>query len=170
MKLRLPAIKAAALAAPVLALGIAGSAFAANAQRAAPAARAATTQAAPAGMVVFDCPGDKGPSVKPKDFILTCADANDDLGHLSWKSWSSLGAYATGEREINTCTPNCAEGHFRDYPVLVILWGSSAVKGHPAQRAYTEMTTVFTGQRPRLFSGQPYPAVQTTKLLTSASA
>jgi hypothetical protein len=41
-----------------------------------------------------------------------------------------------------------AGGHFHTYPALAILWGSAPVKGHPAERKYTELTLVFTASRP----------------------
>jgi hypothetical protein len=51
--------------------------------------------------------------------------------------------------------------------VLAVLWGSASIKGHPAQRRYTELTLVYTGPRPpyyQLINGKvvkEYPATLT---------
>src|SRR5215469_13324918 len=64
--------------------------------------------------VWFDCT--HRALVEPSDYILTCADAGSVLEHLVWKSWTARQAVATGVHELNSCTPNCAEGKFIDYP------------------------------------------------------
>jgi len=151
---------ASAVALAGLALGLAGS------------ARAQSTGAAPVRMVAFDCPGQPAPLVKPKTFILTCADANSDLARLSWTSWTPGLASATGALEVNDCTPYCAAGHFHAYPAVVVFWGNAAVKNHPGEHAYTHMTLILTGSRPRYYDYVTHkwvtaPATQTSALLTS---
>jgi hypothetical protein len=138
-------------------------------------ARAQSTAIAPVRMVAFDCPGQSAPLVKPKTFILTCADANSDLGKLSWTSWTPSLASATGKLEVNDCTPYCAAGHFHAYPAVVVFWGNTAVKNHPGEHAYTDMTLILTGSRPRYYDyltrkWVTAPATQTTALLTSPGA
>lgn len=123
-------------------------------------------------MVVFDCPG-QAPQARPKDFILTCADANSALERLSWTSWTPKLASASGSLVLNDCKPDCASGHFHAYPALVVLWGSKAVKNHRGERAYTMMTQILTGQRPRYYDYLTHkwvtaPVTQTTRLLTSS--
>ena len=98
--------------------------------------------------VVLDCPGLPA-LVRPKTFILTCADGYVQLGKLSWTSWTPGLASATGTLIKNTCTPSCVAGHFHSYPVLVILWGKAAVKNHPGQQCYTRMTLIYPGSRPQ---------------------
>jgi hypothetical protein len=146
-----------------LAFGLAGS------------ARAVSTGVAPVREVVFDCPGRPAPLVRPGTFILSCADANSFVGKLSWTSWTPGVASATGALEDNDCIPNCAAGHFHAYPAVVLLWGNAAVKNHPAEHAYTKMTLVLTGPRPRSYDyltskWVTAPATQTSALLTSARA
>ncbi len=129
---------------------------------------------APAATVVFDCPGQHA-LVRPKSFILTCADANSQLDNLSWSSWTPGLASATGTLEVNDCTPYCAAGHFHSYPAIVIFWGSQAVKNHAGERCYTTMTQILTGTRPRYYDYIQHkwvtaPVTQTSPLLTSQTA
>jgi hypothetical protein len=61
------------------------------------------------------------PSVQPPTIILACGDGNAWLGHLTWTSWTSTAATATGSYTRNTCTPNCADGTFVSTPAKVRL-------------------------------------------------
>ena len=114
--------------------------------------------------VVFDCPGQHA-LVRPRSFILACADGNAYFDKLSWTSWTPGLASAKGRFVLNDCTPSCAVGHFHSYPAIVVLWGSKAVQGHPGERCYTELTQILTGPRPRHL-----PQTQTSPLLTSGHA
>ena len=138
-----------------LTLGLAGPAH---------AAPAGPAQGSTALIVVFDCPGQHA-LVKPRSFILTCADGNAYFSKLSWTSWTPGLASAKGTLVLNDCTPYCAAGHFHSYPAIVVLWGSKAVPGHPGERCYTKLTEILTGPRPRLA-----PMTQTFPLLTSGHA
>lgn len=159
------------LAAGGLALSLSGSASATTAH---PVVRSGPAAAATV-MVVFDCPGQAKALVKPRNFILTCADANSVLGKLSWTSWTPGVASATGVLSENDCTPYCAAGHFHSFPALVILWGDTAVKNHPGEHCYAKMTIILTGARPRYYDYLTHkwlttPVTQTTALITSPGA
>ena len=141
---RLGASVISLLAAGLLALGISGSlAGPAGAAPARPAAASVSLQT-----VVLDCPGLPA-LVRPKTYILSCADGYVQLDKLSWTSWTPGLASATGTLVKNTCTPSCVAGHFRRYPVLVVFWGKAAVKNHPGQQCYTRMTLIYPGARPK---------------------
>jgi hypothetical protein len=153
-----------------LALGLTASASATTAR---PGARAAVsiTSVQP---VVFNCPGHQG-LVKPSTLIITCADGNTYLSHLTWTSWAAGLASAKGVLEENDCTPYCAAGHFHAYPAVVILWGNAAVKNHLGEHAYAHMTLILTGTRPRYYDYPDHkwvtePQTQTSALLTSPGA
>lgn len=103
-----------------------------------------------ASTVVFDCLGHG--QVEPTSYILTCADANSVLGHLTWTDWTAQQAVAAGVHEINNCTPNCAEGKFINYPAVVTLWRSEPVPGHPGERYFTKITVRYTGLRPPAYT------------------
>jgi hypothetical protein len=147
----------AALAVTGLILG--GSAKAAPA-RPAPA----RLDTVPSHTVVFDCPGQHA-LIRPRNFVLTCADGNAYFAKLAWASWTPGLASARGTLVLNDCTPYCAAGHFHSYPAIVVLWGSKAVPGHPGERSYTKLTAILTGQRPR-----HVPMTQTFPLPTSGHA
>jgi hypothetical protein len=106
--------------------------------------------------------------VQPSAYVITCADAGIGVKHLHWTSWTPKLASGDGTFWENDCTPNCAAGHFHYYPSLEVLWGSAAVKNHPADRRYTKLTVIFTGKkRPPVYvlkNGKPvatYPLTQT---------
>jgi len=157
------------LASVVAALAITGLTLTGSAH-----ATPARPSLSPVQTVVFDCPGQRA-MVRPKTFILTCADANSLLDKLSWTSWTPGLASATGTLEINDCTPYCAAGHFHAYPAVVVFWGSKAVKNHPGEDCYTMMTQILTGPRPRYYDYIHHkwvtaPVTQTSPLVTSPTA
>jgi hypothetical protein len=147
-----------------LTLGLAGSAHATPVR----------PNVSPAQTVVFDCPSQHA-MVRPKTFILTCADGNALFDKLSWSSWTPGLASATGSLVLNDCTPFCADGHFHSYPAVVVFWGSKAVKNHPGEHCYTMLTEILTGPRPRYYDYATHkwvaaPVTQTYPLLTSPTA
>lgn len=155
------ALVIAVLAAAGLTVGLTGSA------RATPARPALHS----GQIVVFDCFGSK-PLVKPKTFILACGDGNAYFKKLSWTSWTPGLASAKGTYVQNDCIPYCAAGHFHSYPAVVVLWGSKAVKGHPGEQAYTTLTEILTGTRPRFYNDARHkwitaPVTQNFPLLPS---
>jgi len=114
------------------------------------AASAARASASVSSTVWFDCTH-RG-QVEPSGYILTCADAGSVLEHLVWKSWTVQQAVATGVHELNSCTPNCAEGTFIAYPVVVTLWRSEPVSGQPGEQYFTRITVRYTGPRPPAYT------------------
>jgi hypothetical protein len=134
------------------------------------AAPARTTPAV-APVVVFDCPGQHA-MVRPKDFVLACADGNSAVEQLSWSAWAPGLASAKGTLVQNDCVPYCAAGHFHRYPALVVLWGSKAV-GH-GEYAFTRLTMILTGARPGYYDAVHHkwvyaPVTQTFPLATSSA-
>jgi hypothetical protein len=126
----------------------------------------ASTQAATPRYVVLDC--SLKPVVAPSTFTIACGDGGIGVQGLHWTSWTPKLASGYGTFWENDCIPSCAEGHFHYYPSLEVLWGSAAVKGHPADRRYTKLTVIFTGRtRPPVYvlkNGKlvaTYPLTQT---------
>jgi len=148
---RLASAAAAALA--VAAVGVSIPALRASANPA--TTKAATTRAATAAprtaaataMVMVDCLNKK--VTEPRTFTLACADGNALVDKLTWTSWTPAIASAAGVFTENDCTPYCAAGHFHSYPILAVAWGSKAF--HGSQR-YTELTIIFTGNRPAWYA------------------
>jgi hypothetical protein len=123
-----------------LAFGRCGAASAASASPGGPAIRFSE------GTVVINCQGH--PQVRPASFTLACADGNDWLGGLTWTSWTPRLASGFGTEYVNDCVAYCAVGKVRRSPVLVILWGNAALRGHPGTQRYTKITLLYPGPRP----------------------
>ena len=126
---------------------------------AAPVRAADRTTVAATPAVVVTCQNKA--EVRPRQFTLTCADGNDLLTGLAWASWRSV-AFGTGTEYVNDCLPNCAEGHFHRYPVLVDLWRAEQRPGHPGERYFSRLTEVYTGPRPAHYTGRHKYYPQTT--------
>lgn len=58
-------------------------------------------------------------------------------GHIRWTTWSATGARGVGTVWINRCRPDCAAGHYLDYPGTV--QASQVVGGR-----YTRLTLAYT--------------------------
>jgi hypothetical protein len=58
---------------------------------------------------------------KPTKITLACADGNAVLEHLRWSAWGSQTAKGIGVMDQNDCTPDCAAGVFKTYPIKVAL-------------------------------------------------
>ena len=120
--------------------------------------------ASPAGRfsvrtVVLNCLGH--PQVRPGRFTLACADANDYLTGLAWKSWGPKLASATGVQALNDCVPYCAAGHFHRYPVDVVLWHPAAAG--PGSQRYTSITLLYPGAHPA-YTGSRRPVTTSMTL------
>ncbi|MGH3184168.1 MAG: hypothetical protein ACRDOE_19995, partial [Streptosporangiaceae bacterium] len=128
--------------------------------------RAAGQAVAQRSVIVVNCLGQQ--QTRPSSFILTCADAGDVLTGLHWIDWASTQAFGTGTEMINTCKPNCAEGKFVSYPVLITLWRSEPLPGHPGVLYFTRITRIYTAKRPPLYYCQGthtcYPLTSTSGL------
>jgi len=120
-------------------------------------------------VVVVNCLNKE--QVRPANFVLTCADANDYLSVLRWVNWGSE-AFGTGTEWINTCTPTCVQGKFVSYPALVVLWRPEPLPGHPGVLYLTRITRIYTGKRPPLYNCQGtrtcYPVTSTMDLWSQA--
>jgi hypothetical protein len=84
---------------------------------------------------------------KPKRITLACGDAGTWLAKLNWSSWSGTSASGAGTYNVNTCTPDCAAGKSKSYPVKVTL---SKVKTCPSQThpAFKQAALTWTGTKP----------------------
>jgi len=85
---------------------------------------------------------------KPKRITIACGDAGIYLGKLKWSNWGSSSASATGTYNQNTCTPDCAAGHIKSFPVKVTLSKPKAcsIQANPAFR---QAALTYTGSHPQ---------------------
>ena len=141
-----------ALAASAVALGLAAGTGPATAATSHPTARPVTAHTSQT--VVFNCL--KHAQVRPKSFVLTCADGNDYLTGLSWSSWTPTVATATGKQLVNDCVPYCARGKFHSYATMAIFWRAEPVAHHPGEKYFTQVTLLYPGARPPVYkNGKP---------------
>jgi hypothetical protein len=118
---------------------------------------ASAVSSAASPVVTLNCSGKA--QVKPSQFILTCADAGDSLASLRWVSWRGV-AFGTGTEVINDCFPNCADGKFYRFPVLVTLWRAVAWRGHRGRLYFSRLTEIHAGTR-TLPHNRALPVAQT---------
>jgi hypothetical protein len=78
--------------------------------------------------------------VRPRKFIITCADANDYLVGLRWSSWGPTEAFGRGVEWVNACTPNCAHGKFSHNHVSVVFWRVRRLHGRHHLLHFTRLT------------------------------
>jgi hypothetical protein len=83
---------------------------------------------------------------RPKQVTLTCGDGNTALSGLRWSSFGGASAGAAGTFEMNTCTPNCAEGKVVRYPVSVKAYDPRSCK--KGLKVYNKLTLKFTARKP----------------------
>jgi hypothetical protein len=76
------------------------------------------------------------PTQRPATIILTCADANLYVSHITWAGWSGTTAHAKGTLHFNTCTPTCVAGTEKTKPVVFMAMDRRLVKG---KWLYTEL-------------------------------
>jgi hypothetical protein len=142
------------IAVPVLGLSLMG----ASSQP----AQSQPAQPATASTVVVSCLGK--PQVKPGTIVLACADYNSLVNKITWTAWTSDFASGSGTLVQNDCVPDCAQGHFHSYPVLLMLWANQP---YGTGQRYTELTEILPGARPPVYNGHawvPAQRVETSQL------
>lgn len=85
---------------------------------------------------------------KPKKIVIACGDAGIWLSKLKWSSWSGSSAKGAGSYNANTCTPDCATGKIKSYPVKVTLSKPKTCSGQ-THRAFKQAALTYTGTRPK---------------------
>lgn len=107
------------------------------------AAGAAMAAPAVSGPTLSNC----GKQVtKPKTLVISCADHNYLLKGLKWSSWGGTSASGSGTASANTCTPNCAAGKFKSYPVKV----KADQPRHCGKSVrYSRLTIMYTAAKPK---------------------
>lgn len=85
---------------------------------------------------------------KPGRIIISCGDGGTWLGSLKWSSWGSAKAAGAGNYGVLNCTPDCASGHAKTYPVKVTLSKPKACPGQ-THLAFKQAALTYTGSRPK---------------------
>jgi len=81
---------------------------------------------APARTYLYNC---STLTQKPREIVLTCADANLWVNKITWTHWSSASAHARGTLHWNTCTPTCVAGKEKSTTITFVATGRRMVKG-----------------------------------------
>jgi hypothetical protein len=86
------------------------------------------------------------PIVEPTDIVLTCADGGFLIKSIHWTGWGESFAAGMGTGSVNDCAPNCANGHYHSYPMLLVVTGRQSCPN--GQFAYAKVTYAFIGRSP----------------------
>jgi len=97
-----------------------------------------------ARIALADCFG--RPSVEPSEVVLSCADGGFSIQKIQWTGWGESFAAGMGTGSLNNCTPNCANGHYHSYPMLLVVTGKERCTDGRA--AYAKVTYAFIGKAP----------------------
>lgn len=93
------------------------------------------------------CGGSDKAAYKPSKIIIACGDGNLFVTKLKWTSWGTKTAKGNGTAHQNTCTPNCAQGKFKTYPMSLVL--SVPKKCAHGKHEFAELKYTYTGKRPK---------------------
>jgi hypothetical protein len=80
---------------------------------------------------------------KPRQHVLSCADANSGLRKLTWSSWNSKSATGAGTYYWNDCEPNCAAGTNHTSKATVELKAPKVQKG---EKVFTRIVVKYTDE------------------------
>lgn len=126
-RLRWLALFVAVIVAAGVASGIAYATSGSNAHNGSgsPASLAVSTDAK-----VVTCQGTD--AIRPRTFIVTCADAYTQLTDTRWTTWTSSSATGTTTFAMNLCKPYCAASKMSYFPHSTVRFSSpvSTKRGH----------------------------------------
>lgn len=92
---------------------------------------------------VVDCLGQL--QSKPKEIVLTCADAGIVITDINWTKWNQNTAKGTGTLVWNTCLPEtCAAGIVQKYAVNITLPKDGLATGPGANGKFVDVFSKAT--------------------------
>jgi hypothetical protein len=87
---------------------------------------AAGAHAATSATYLYNC---STPTQRPREIVVTCADAGRYLANITWSKWSGATAHAKGILHWNTCTPTCSAGKMKSSSITFTATDRRDVKG-----------------------------------------
>jgi hypothetical protein len=72
-------------------------------------------------------------------------NVRDRSSGIGWTRWTAEVALGSGFNQLNNCTPSCAGGTFRGYPVKIELWRPRTLSG---ALVFTRMTIFYKKSHP----------------------
>jgi hypothetical protein len=105
---------------------------------------AVAADASPGDTVIVNCVGKQ--VVKPKQIVLTCADAGISVQKITWRYWNDNRARGRGTLVWNTCLPtDCASGIVQKYKARIVL---DRVASGPGLTVFSRMVLTFPNGGP----------------------
>lgn len=68
--------------------------------------------------------------VRPRDFVLSCADDNAQLTQTKWSSWTGSGAAGITTFGLNLCKPYCAASKMSYFPNSHVTFSAPMQTSH----------------------------------------
>lgn len=88
--------------------------------------------------------------VRPRDYIITCADAYTQLTNTHWSTWTAKSAVGTTTFAMNLCKPYCAASKMTFYPDSAVRFTSPVTTKHGS--LFSLLTVRYqSGGRPHVF-------------------
>lgn len=94
---------------------------------------AASAHGATSVTYLYNC---STPTQRPREIVITCADAGRYVTNITWSKWSGTTAHAKGILHWNTCTPTCSAGKMKSSTITFTATGRRDVK---STWLYTEL-------------------------------
>jgi hypothetical protein len=70
--------------------------------------------------------------------VLACANGAFGADRLTWQGWGAPQAVGTGSAYVSDCSPTCASGQVRRYPIVLVVSGTQrCTDGSTAYRQVT---------------------------------
>jgi len=99
---------------------------------------------APGDTVIVNCVGKK--VVKPREIVISCADAGISVQRITWRYWDDNRARGRGTLVWNTCLPtDCASGIVQRYRARIVL---DRVASGPGLTVFSRMKLTFPNGGP----------------------
>ncbi len=100
--------------------------------------------------VAYDCQGSHHGQKRPSDVLLDCLSGNVIVKTPAWKNWTPASAQSShATLLVNTCRPDCAAGHYRNYPASLTLY---RVRTSHGTDYYTRMQLQYRHNGPRKYT------------------
>lgn len=106
----------------------------------------------PTILAVYDCAHLRE---RPKRLVFACGDGGAIGKRLSWRDWGERTAVGQGTIAVNDCTPSCAEGSFKEYPIDVTA--SKIRLCGDGRRQYTAISYSYPNSHPPGISDASLP-------------
>jgi hypothetical protein len=100
--------------------------------------------------VAYECQGSHHGETRPRDVLIDCLSENVVVKTPDWSYWTAVSARsADATLLVNACRPDCAAGHYRTYPAVLIFY---RVRREHGTGYYTRMQLQYRHDGPRKYT------------------